>query len=90
MHALIRLHRSGVAEVLFCFYREQSIFQGTTELVRQLCDASADLVKVFPHENRPVRMRHASVTFDLFVLTRLRFARCRRRCGRLSGKLARR
>jgi hypothetical protein len=25
------------------------------DLVRQLCEASANLVKVFPHEDRPVR-----------------------------------
>jgi hypothetical protein len=44
---------SGFLSVLFC--RKQSIFQGTMDLVQQLCEASSNLVKVLPQEDRPAR-----------------------------------
>jgi hypothetical protein len=37
----------------------QITFEGTMDLVRQLCEASANLIKVFPLEDRPVRCARA-------------------------------
>ena len=41
----------------------QSTFQRTMDLVQRLCEASTNLVKIFPHDDRPVRYERRTARF---------------------------